>query len=265
MVFYIYEKKTKKFIHLSKDDRNEIKILLNKKYSQRAIATTLKRSNSTISEEIKQGSTNGVYDPKKAHHKAYVRRYNSKYQAMKIVEHKELQDFIKKGLYDGQSPENIAGRIRNKEKHLPSIGKDAIYTFIASIYGRKIEYSRSKNKKKIKSGRQKVTKLKDRVFIDKRPSIINKRERVGDVEADFIVSGKNGKGILLTVVDRKIRVSFIEQILDVSIRNVEKSFKKIQKRFPEMKTITTENASHFVYLNYAFSKFSVFSGNRITS
>ena len=183
----------------------------------------------------------GTYDPKKAHHKAYVRRYNSKYQGMKIVEHDDLRDFITKCLYDGQSPENIAGRIKTKEKHLPSIGKDAIYTFIASIYGRRIEYARNKKKVTSKGRGAKVTKLKDRTFIDKRPKVINERKRSGDAEADFIVSGKTGRGILLTVADRKIRVSFIEQILCVSIINVEKAFTKIKKRFPELRTITTDN------------------------
>ena len=120
-----------------------------------------------------------------------------------------VRDGITKCLYDGQSPENIAGRITTKEKHLPSIGKDAIYTFIASIYGRRIEYARNKKKVKSKGRGTKVTKLKDRTFIDKRPKSINERKRCGDTEADFIVSGKTGKSILLTVADRKIRVSFV--------------------------------------------------------
>ena len=43
------------------------------------------------------------------------------------------------------------------------------------------------------------------------------------------------------MVDRKIRVVFIEQILDVSIDNVHSSFQKIKQRFPEMKTLTLDN------------------------
>jgi IS30 family transposase len=115
--------------------------------------------------------------------------------------------------------------------NIKQFGKDSIYRFISSIYGRKIEYERSK----------KVQKIEDRVFIDKRPEYINERKRLGDAEADFIVSGKSGKGILLTLVDRKTRVSFIKQILEVSIQNVEKAFKCIKKRFPELRTITTDN------------------------
>lgn len=160
---------------------------------------------------------------------------------MKVVENDDLKAFVEKHLYDGQSPGNIAGRIKKREKHLPSIGKDSIYRFIGSVYGRKIESFRNKRKQRRRGRGKKVTKLEDRVFIDKRPKHINDRKRLGDVEADFILSGKSGQGILLTLADRKIRVSFIEQILDVSIRNVEKAFKKIKKRFPELNTITTDN------------------------
>jgi IS30 family transposase len=96
-------------------------------------------------------------------------------------------------------------------------------------------------KEKCTQKRAKVTKLKDRVFIDKRPKIINKRARVGDLEADFIVSGKMGKGVLLVVVDRKLRITLLEIIHQVSIDEVHSSFVRIKKRFPEMKTLTIDN------------------------
>ena len=66
-------------------------------------------------------------------------------------------------------------------------------------------------------------------------------KRIGDCEADFIVSGKGGRGILLTVIDRKSRKPYIERILPVSIPNTHRAFQRIKKRFPEMKTITTDN------------------------
>jgi IS30 family transposase len=236
----LYEKK-KLFSHLSKSERHEIAILRKKKYSFRDIAKALCRSVSSICDEWQRGRVRRKYDPEKAHHKAYVRRRASKYQAMKVVEHAALRDFIEASLCDGQSPGNIAGRIRKREKHLPSIGKDAIYTFIGSVYGRKIESFRNKRNQRRKGRGKKLVQLQDRVFIDKRPMHINDRKRLGDAEADFIVSGKGGKGILLTLADRKTRVSFIEQILDVSIAHVERAFLRIKQRFPELTTFTTDN------------------------
>lgn len=105
---------TKKFSHLSKSERNEIAILLDKRYSLRSVAKVLKRSVSAISDEVKLNSVKGKYDSKKAHHKAYVRRKYSKYQGMKIVKNKELKKFVEEKLYADQSPRAIAGRLKKK-------------------------------------------------------------------------------------------------------------------------------------------------------
>ena len=142
-------------------------------------------------------------------------------------------------LNDGQSAEAIAGRLKHQEKHLPYVSKDTVYRYLKSPYGKLIGI---KWKKKIKPKKsRKVTKLKDRVFIDKRPKINEKRIRIGDLEADFIISGKSGKGVLLVAVCRKLRVAFLELILDVSIDETHSAFKRIKKRFSEMKTLTLDN------------------------
>jgi len=199
------------------------------------------RSKSGINKEIKRGKVKGVYNPQKAHQKARARRQNAKYQGMRIIQNKYLHTFVENALYDDQSPSNIAGRVKNHEKHLPKISKDCIYKFIQSSYGRKIEVFLNKRRKKSKRRMAQKAKLKDRRFIDKRPKIVALMKRIGDVEADFIVSGRSGRGILLTVIDRKSRKPYIEKILPVTIPNTHLAFQKIQKRFPEMKTITTDN------------------------
>ena len=215
--------------------------MLDKKYSQRLIAKALGRSNSSISDEIRLGRTRGIYDPLKAHHKAYVRRWQSKYQGMKVVTDRELQKKVDMFLYKDESPENISGRIKKHQKDLLSVSKNSIYRYIQSPYGRKIESFRKKKKQRRRYRRPLSEKLQDRTFIDKRPLYINKRLRIGDAEADFIVSGKSGKGILLVVVDRKSRTPFLEKIIPVSIPEVEKAFLLIKSRFPELKTITMDN------------------------
>jgi len=160
---------------------------------------------------------------------------------MKIVNDKNLRKFVNEKLLEDQSPRAISGRIKKREKDIQNISKDSIHRYIQSVYGRKIEIYRKKLKQKRRHRREKSEKLKDRTFIDKRPSIINLRKRIGDVEADFIVSGKTGQGILLVVVCRKVRVAFIERIINVKIKNVHRAFLRIKKRFPEMRTITTDN------------------------
>ena len=207
----------------------------------RNIAHVLNRSVSTVSDEIRRNIVRGVYDPKKAAHKAYVRRRESKYQGMHIVEHQETRNFVDAALLDDLSPEAIAGRLRTQEKHIVGISKDSIYRYIKSVYGRRIEYYRSKKRKRKIHRIHIRPSLEDRIFIDQRPQYINSRRRIGDMEGDFIVSGKNGSGVLLVVVDRKIRMTFLELLTVVTLQNVHNAFARIQERYPEMKSITLDN------------------------
>ena len=220
-----------------------------KKYSIRATARTLGRSANTVKDELKRNRVKGFYDATKAQQKAYTRRRNAKFQGKKIVAHRELRSFIEKKLKEGRSPESIAGRVMKHEKDLPSISADSIERFIRSVHGRKIEAHRNnlKKKRKRRTRRQKTTALSDRTFIDKRPESIEKRQRIGDAEADFIVSGKSGKGYILTVADRKVRTAFLEKIFPVSIIRMEKVFLKIKQRYPEMRTVTTDNDLLFAH------------------
>ncbi len=210
-----------------------------KGYSFRDIAESMERSVSTICDEWHRGKVRRKYDPLKAHHKAYVRRWQSKYQGMKIVTNTDLQKSVDVLLLKGESPPNISGRLKKLKQ--TSASKDSIYRYIKSVYGRKIEAWRKKQKRRRRGRRPLAEKLKDRIFIDKRPLYINTRKRIGDAEADFIVSGKSGRGMLLVVVDRKSRMPFLEKIFPVSIPEVERAFLRIKERFGELKTITTDN------------------------
>jgi len=226
---------------LSKAERKEIRYFLDKGYSIRKIGKILKRSPNTISREIKNNSVRGEYDPEKANHKSYVKRHYASFRSQKIVMHKKLRKFIEAKLCDDQSPEAISGRLKYQEKDLPYVSKNTIYDFLDSPYGKLIKEKRIKKRIKYRKKKFKINKLKDRKFIDKRPEIVEKRERTGDVEGDFIVSGKSGKGYLLVLVDRKTRYVFIEQILEVTVDNVHESLLQIKKEFPLIKTLTLDN------------------------
>jgi IS30 family transposase len=159
----------------------------------------------------------------------------------KIVSNKELRLFIESNLMDDQSPEEISKRLKRIEKHLPYVSASAIHRFIKSPYGRKIEAHRAKvfKKKKHKGGRKK--KIEGKRNIRERPKKINRRWGLGHTEGDFIVSGKSGKGMILGLRDRKIRKNFLEKILPVSVRAIERALVRIKKRFPELQTITFDN------------------------
>lgn len=224
---------------MSKNERNELSILREKGYSLRDIAGVMNRSIGTLSDEIRKNSVKRKYDLQKAQQKAYVKRHYASFRGKKIVANQKLRQFVDGALGDGQSPEAIAGRLKHHEKHLPSVSRHTIERYRQSPYGKLIGLKLQPKKRSKK--RSKKGKLDDRTFIDKRPKKANQRLRIGDVEADFIVSGKSGRGVLLVVVCRKLRTTFMKRIQDVGIDEVHKAFIIIQKRFSEMKTLTLDN------------------------
>lgn len=215
--------KKKKYSHITKEERSEMAILLKKKYSYTDIARVLEKDKGTISREIKRNSSNGVYDPKKANHKAYVKRLYSKFQGMRVVGNNDLRKYVEEKIKKDWSPEEISGRIKKVDKHIKYVSFRGIYKYAYSVYGRRIEkFLRYKGKKNKRGKRTKVTQLKDRVFIDKRPKIVANRVRFGDWEGDFIVSGKSGKGVLAVLHERKARYTIVRRIISVKIETVHK-------------------------------------------
>jgi IS30 family transposase len=233
--------------NLTKAERNEIQEQLEKGYGVRAIARMLGRGKSSISDEIRLNSVKGVYVAEKADVKAKARRRAAKYQGKKIVANQDLCVFIEKALMQRQSPEGIAGRLKaGLEPGLPYVSRDTIETYIRSEHGRQLEYKL----KVLKAGQKKRNKPKrpslpprgdPKKSIDDRPDVIKNRERVGDLEVDFIVSGKTGSGYALTAADRKLRNGFIRKILPVTVANALRALQDVKRVFPELKSITTDN------------------------
>lgn len=216
-----------KYTHIKKAERHEIAILLQRGYGLREVAGTLKRSAGTVSEEISKNIVNGAYDPEKADHKAYVKRKYSKYQGMKVEGNDDLRNYIEEKIKEDWSPEEISGRIREVDSHIAYVSYQGIYRYIYSVYGRQIEqylrYGRQKRNKYDNQGNNEKTLLENRVFIDQRPKIVGKRVRYGDWEGDFIVSGKNGKGVLLVLHERKSRFPMIERIMSKNPETVNRT------------------------------------------
>ncbi len=238
-------KKEKQRHHILKTERLEIAILLSKQYSLRNIAKVLGKSVSSISDEIKYNSVKGIYDPKKAQHKAYVKRKYSKYQGMKIEEDGNLRNYVEENIRDDWSPEQIAGRLKYVEVNLKYAGKGAIYKFIYSPYGRNIEqFLRRKGKKK-KGKKEKVGQLKNRLFIEQRPAVIDQKGRYSDWEGDFIVSGKNGQGALLVLRERKAQYAALRRIMSRSPIAVNQYIQEITGGFACFNSLTLDNDISF--------------------
>lgn len=238
--------KQTKYSHIKKAERIIISFLFKKERSMREIARELGRSPGSISEEISKNSVKGKYDPEKANHKAYFKRWRSKTQGMKVARDSELRDYVEKNLKNDWSPKQIAGRLKGIDTHIKYAGKGAIYKFIYSVYGRNLEkYLRYKGKKNKYRKRSKVTQLENRTFIDKRPEIVGKRQRFGDWEGDFIVSGKRGKGALLVLHERKARYTVIRKLMTRKCDEINQCLYEMLGIFVCFESLTLDNDISF--------------------
>ena len=217
----------------------EIKILLGKRYGIRDIARATGRSPSSISKEIKINSVNGEYDPSKANQKSCARNKYARYQGKKIVQNIGLRKKVDSMLLEGYSPRMISGWLAEAQNKLPNVSDESIRRYLKSPYGKLLKIP--KRKKRRKRGRKRMS-LDGRKFIEKRPLAAS----FGDMEADFIVSGKQGKGILLVMMERTTRYLFVKKINKGNMRNVHSAFLGIKERFPCMGNITTDNDILFV-------------------
>lgn len=232
--------------HLSESERRRIERLRKSGDGVRAIARTLGRGISTISEEIRKNSVRGTYDAKKAEHKAHVRRKYSKQQCLKVTSNPILRQYVEEKLREEWSPELIAGRIKNIDRYLPRVSPKAIYAFVYSVHGRQVEqflYSKLVKKKSgPKRGRKAV--MDGRTSIEKRPKSVEKRKAFGHFEGDFIESGKDGSGSLLVLVERKTRYPFIVRCMDRTAGAVNKQIFDLLRDVP-LKSLTLDNDVSF--------------------
>jgi IS30 family transposase len=125
------------FTHLDFRARDRIEALYRSGHSQKEISEVLRIHKSTVSREIMfRKKQDGVYSASVAEHKALVKRENSKYQGMKIEQNPTLRKHIIFELKQYQSPECIAGKMREENKELRVSG-DAIYRWLWSSFGQR--------------------------------------------------------------------------------------------------------------------------------
>jgi IS30 family transposase len=231
--------------HIKKEERLEISILLKKGYSHRDIGDALGRHHTSISREIKNNSSKGVYGPHRAQQKARSKRKCSKYQGMKVRNRDKLEAYIKKRLKKGWTPKKISGRLKEIDNHLPYISSKGIYKWIYSAFGQAYLECLIR-KRHPRKGRRKKRGGKDmipnRTGIEYRPLAANRRQEYGHLEGDTIVSARkhHSKVSLLVMVDRKSRYVRLRKVLNLKPLNVRLAMEELSSDV-HCKTITLDN------------------------
>lgn len=226
---------------MTRAERLEIGILLDKGYTQRTIAKKLKRSPNTVSYEVRRNSVRGRYDPLKADAKARVRKRMRRLQYSTIEEYPEVKMFIIEKLKDHWNPDEIAGYLkRTKDKRC--VSKTAIYEWLRTSRGERYcvyLYSKRKHVKKHKAKKEK-TLITHRVGIERRNTGANNRTRYGHWERDTVTSKKGCAGGVATHQDRKSRLYIGIKVTSMCADEHTNATHQVSQQY-HMRSATTDN------------------------
>lgn len=197
----------KKHRKLQPYERDQIAVSLSAKISLQDIAKALNRSVSTISDEIKRNSKNGVYQAIAAQELSENRNLVSR--RTNPLKNPEVYSYVHEKLRCGWSPEEIAGRSKKENGGETIICHETIYKHIFSDEGRKKKLSqylvRGHKSRRKWFGRKSYRRgISNRVSIDLRPKKINSRKEFGHWEVD-VVEGKAHKKGIHTFLERRTR------------------------------------------------------------
>lgn len=230
---------------LTEGERNQIYALKQALVSKRQIAEHLGRSPATISRELRRNRGRRGYRPKQAHRKAQERHHRPRRRKMipgviEWIEHKLKEEY---------SPEQISGTMRSyigiKVSH------ELIYQHIwqdktqgGDLY-RKLRIAGTKKRRKRYGKKDWRGKIPNRVDIDQRPAIVEKKSRIGDWEAD-LVSGVHHRGFLVTLVERKSKFTLIGRVNNKRSDEVRREIERLLMPTKHVvHTITYDNGREF--------------------
>ena len=226
---------------LTREQRYQIKALLQTGHKQAKIARVLGVHKSTIQREVKRNNGQRGYRPKQAHEKAMQRRQSKPKQRITS----EVWLLVEDKLREDWSPEQISGRLRQEKIF---ISHEWIYQhiYVDKKAGGTLwqHLRRPKKYRKRAGGRDRRGKIPNRRCIEERPAIVEKRSRIGDWEADLIL-GANQQGVALSLTERKSRFTLLRILAGKHAQPIREAIIALLKWDARIKTITFDNGKEF--------------------
>ena len=245
--------------HLTREQRYTISEMLQSGYNQSEVARTIGKNRSVVCREIKRNADrrSGIYRFDLANRKAEHRKRN---KAKHIRFTTEIKSSVNQLLEQDYSPEQIVGTL--KKQGNAYVSHERIYQYIwndKACGGQLHNYLRNQGRKYKKRGNYKDNRgiIKGRIDIDKRPSIVEKRERFGDLEVDLII-GKNHNQAIVTINDRAsgmLKMSKVESKEATKVAEV--IVRELEEWKPYIKTITADNGKEFAAHRYVAEKLNI--------
>lgn len=236
------------YSHLTREQRYTIASLKSQGDSSVKIARILGCHRSTVDRELKRNATpSGTYAFIKAHKQASQRSRNASCRRSRIAP-KTRQFICEKLVSEQWSPEQISHKLADFQ--LPPVSHETIYRMILRDQKQGGDLHthlrhRLKTYKRRTLVNDKRGQIKNRVCITQRPAIVTEKTRPGDWEMDLIV-GRPGGSVLVTMVERRSRQTFIAKAHDKSAQAVSQAIlESLAGVRARVLTLTYDNGKEF--------------------
>ena len=231
------------YAQLTQEQRYQLYALLKTEQSQTEIAMVIGVHKSTISREITRNRGQRGYRPKQAQGFRDERRQQAVQKRITVETWAKVDEKVR----EDWSPEQISGWL--KKDTTVRVSPEWIYRHIymdKRSGGDLHMHLRCQKKRRKRVGNyDRRGKIPNQVSIDDRPDIVEKRERLGDWEADTII-GAGQQGAMVTLVDRKSRFTLLKQVDRRTAAAVEDAILDLLRPYPGVThTITFDNGKEF--------------------
>ena len=238
-----------RYKHLNYEERTKLYELKQLGQSIAQIASTLKRSRSTVWREFKRNEAPpGFYWPDTAERLSLERRQKQ----CRLDQDDKLKDFvITKLCCHYWTPEQIAGWLKHRQTRLPSICHESIYAWVYRPSQKKEKLWKFLPRHKAKRGLRKskgasACRIPNRISIHERPKHIENRRVFGHWEGDLMSFCKNSQHSLV-LRERKTMFTLSSPLETKQAVQTAKRVIDLMKDLPSKarKTLTLDNGGEF--------------------
>jgi len=240
------------YTQLTQQQRYQIYILMKADHTQTEAAELIGVDKSTISRELRRNGGLRGYRPQQAHRFCLHRRSQKAKPRIESATWRLVEHLIR----EEWSPEQISGWLQS-ECHY-SISIEWIYQYILTDKqsgGTLYKHLRCQKQRKKRYGIYSYRgQIPNQVSIDHRPAVVEYRSRYGDWELDTVI-GKNHQQALVTLVERKSRLTLIIKVMRKTAANVSDAIIGLLSALkPWVHTLTADNGREFAQHSYIAKK-----------
>jgi IS30 family transposase len=229
------------YTQLTRQQRYQIYALNKEGHSQTQIARNMGVHKATISRQLSRNIGGRGYRPKQADELAQARKQQRVRPRITVAQWRQVAQLLRQQW----SPAQIAGRLELEGQRRLSHERIYQYVYADKARGGTVcgHLRCRKQRRKRYGSYSRRGQIPNRVLIDQRPQVVERKARLGDWEADTIV-GRNHQTAIVSLVERKSKLTRLARVVRNTAELVAHAV-SAQWQSLTVKTITSDNGREF--------------------